>query len=45
MWVGTKISGKCQYRIQSFRCDGCGYLENYAAKKSEVEGPLERGFA
>ena len=29
-WTGTKTKGKDQYRIQSFRCSRCGYLESYA---------------
>ncbi|MEO5914545.1 MAG: hypothetical protein ABIS50_09960 [Luteolibacter sp.] len=29
-WVGTKISGREQYKIQTFRCGGCGFLESYA---------------
>jgi Zn ribbon nucleic-acid-binding protein len=29
-WVGTKIGGKDQHKIQTFRCIGCGYLESYA---------------
>jgi len=29
-WMGTKIDGKEQHHIQSFRCTKCGYLESYA---------------
>ena len=29
-WMGTKISGKQQHPIQSYRCTSCCYLESYA---------------
>jgi len=29
-WTGTKIEGREQHFIQSFRCAACGYLESYA---------------
>ena len=29
-WTGTKVHGKEQHHIQSFRCTKCGYLESYA---------------
>jgi len=29
-WTGTKIRGKEQHEIQTFRCAKCGYLESYA---------------
>jgi hypothetical protein len=29
-WTGTKTRGKEQYRVATFRCDRCGYLESYA---------------
>jgi hypothetical protein len=29
-WHGTKISGKKQYQIVTYRCVRCGYLESYA---------------
>ena len=32
-WQGTKISGKDQYKIKTFRCIECGYLESYAIEK------------
>jgi hypothetical protein len=31
-WTGTKTRGKEQYRVTTFRCDRCGYLESYAAE-------------
>ena len=32
-WTGTKISDKQQYKVKTFRCENCGYLESYAAKE------------
>lgn len=32
LWTGTKINDKKQYRVQTFRCVRCGYLESYAAE-------------
>lgn len=32
-WVGTKISDKNQYKIKTFRCQNCGYLESYAVEE------------
>ena len=31
-WTGTKISGKTQLVVTTYRCAGCGYLESYATK-------------
>lgn len=28
---GTKVSGKRQFAVQTFRCAKCGYLESYAS--------------
>jgi DNA-directed RNA polymerase subunit M/transcription elongation factor TFIIS len=30
LWWGTKISGKEQLQVHTFRCPKCGYLESYA---------------
>jgi hypothetical protein len=30
IWVGTKIRDKERYRITTFRCADCGFLESYA---------------
>lgn len=30
-WYGLKTRGKPQFKIQSWRCNRCGYLENYAS--------------
>ncbi len=29
-WTGTKIAGKEQFQVHTFRCPNCGYLESYA---------------
>lgn len=29
-WTGTKISGKHQVQVTTYRCTSCGYLESYA---------------
>lgn len=29
-WKGTKIIGKEQRAITTYRCSGCGFLESYA---------------
>jgi len=29
-WYGLKVRGKPQFDIESYRCNRCGYLENYA---------------
>lgn len=34
-WSGTKISGKKQYRVVTYRCVRCGYLESYATEVAE----------
>jgi hypothetical protein len=33
-WTGTKIRGKKQVEIATFRCSKCGYLESYARAAS-----------
>jgi hypothetical protein len=30
IWMGTKIAGKEQIQVHTFRCPKCGYLESYA---------------
>ena len=30
LWLGTKIEGRDSFRISSYRCGECGYLESYA---------------
>ena len=29
-WTGLKLSGKAHFKIRSYRCPRCGYLESYA---------------
>jgi hypothetical protein len=29
-WTGTKVFGKEQRRLTTYRCPQCGYLESYA---------------
>ena len=33
-WTGTKLTGKTQYRVKTFRCARCGYLESYALEEN-----------
>jgi len=35
--TGTKVKGKEQYTIQSYRCLSCGYLESYARSTKEPD--------
>jgi hypothetical protein len=30
VWTGLKTSGKAHFKIRSYRCPQCGYLESYA---------------
>lgn len=32
-WMGTKVSDKKQYKVKTYRCENCGYLESYAAEE------------
>jgi hypothetical protein len=34
-WMGLKIKDKEQYKVKTFRCAGCGYLESYALEAKE----------
>ena len=34
-WTGLKTSGKAQFKIETYRCAGCGYLESYATEEAE----------
>jgi uncharacterized OB-fold protein len=31
-WVGLKVSDRSRYKICTFRCTSCGYLESYATE-------------
>ena len=33
IWVGTKVRDKNQFKIKTFRCVSCGYLESYAVEE------------
>ncbi len=33
-WYGTKIFDKKQFRVETYRCVRCGFLESYAAEKN-----------
>ena len=30
-WTGVKMKGRELHPVVTFRCEGCGYLESYAA--------------
>ncbi|MBL8531965.1 MAG: hypothetical protein JNK94_09545 [Hyphomonadaceae bacterium] len=30
VWVGVRLGGRTAREIATYRCTGCGYLENYA---------------
>jgi hypothetical protein len=30
LWSGIKLRGRKKFDVQSWRCDRCGFLENYA---------------
>ena len=32
-WTLTKIKGKPQWRVVSYRCRACGFLESYATEE------------
>lgn len=32
-WMGTKISDKQQFKVKTFRCINCGFLESYAVEE------------
>lgn len=33
-WFGLKTKGKDRYRVHTWRCPRCGYLESYAGPES-----------
>lgn len=39
-WSGTKVSGKDQYAVRTYRCVGCGFLESYALEKTENDSSI-----
>jgi len=34
-WTGLKTKGRESYKVHTFRCDSCGYLESYATEPVE----------
>ena len=34
-WTHTKIKDKDQFRVRTFRCVRCGFLESYATDKND----------
>ncbi len=34
-WLGTKVSDKNQYKVKTYRCENCGYLESYAIEEKQ----------
>lgn len=39
-WYGTKIADKKQFRVETYRCVRCGFLESYATEKSEGQSSI-----
>lgn len=35
IWTGLKTKGRDSYKVVTYRCDRCGYLESYAAELSD----------
>jgi len=35
IWYGTKIIDKKQFRVRTYRCGRCGFLESYATEEPE----------
>jgi predicted nucleic-acid-binding Zn-ribbon protein len=36
-WTGVQVRGRTQYRVRTYRCTNCGFLEAYA-----LDAPTER---
>ena len=32
-WTGINLKNKQQFRVKTYRCENCGYLESYAAEE------------
>lgn len=30
IWTGVKVTGTAHYKVRTYRCTKCGYLESYA---------------
>ena len=35
-WDGIKTKGREVYKVVTFRCEGCGYLESFARERSRI---------
>ena len=33
-WTGIKVSDRQQFKVRTFRCANCGYLESYAVEEN-----------
>lgn len=33
-WMGIKTKGKESFKVQTFRCERCGWLESYANEEN-----------
>jgi uncharacterized Fe-S cluster-containing MiaB family protein len=31
-WLGLRTKGRDKFRVRTYRCDKCGYLESYATE-------------
>ena len=41
-WLGgLKLRGKRRFRVESWRCKKCGFLEHYARREMESIGAVE----
>lgn len=36
IWMGTKVSGKKQWRVESYRCTECGFVKSYARTRAHT---------
>lgn len=34
IWTGLKTKGKESFKVLTYRCDNCGYLESYATESA-----------
>jgi hypothetical protein len=41
MLGGLKLRGKRRFRVDSWRCTRCGFLEQYARQEMDSIGPME----
>lgn len=38
IWTGMKIKDRKQYKVTTYRCARCGYLESYATEEKSKNG-------